>query len=160
MTFYDDWLGMWQRATDEKKSARKVTHEEDIEWVETVQDYKVGLLIAPELGFRTWGTESLIAEIPPGCHTGKHKHGEESIHIVEGSGFSIINGVRYDWKKGGTLVVPVRRRAPALQYWRHDSALLLGDVGPPGTLLRVAPPHAARRTRQNHPPAERARGDQ
>jgi quercetin dioxygenase-like cupin family protein len=106
MTFYDDWLGMWQRATDEKKSARKVTHEEDIEWVETVQDYKVGLLIAPELGFRTWGTESLIAEIPPGCHTGKHKHGEESIHIVQGSGFSIINGVRYDWQTGGTLVVP------------------------------------------------------
>jgi quercetin dioxygenase-like cupin family protein len=106
MTFYDDWLAMWQRATDEKKSARKVTHEEDIEWVETVQDYKVGLLIAPELGFRTWGTESLIAEIPPGCHTGKHKHGEESIHIVQGSGFSIINGVRYDWHTGGTLVVP------------------------------------------------------
>jgi quercetin dioxygenase-like cupin family protein len=106
MTFYDEWLNMWGRATEEKKQARKVTHEEDIDWVETVQDYKVGLLIAPELGFRTWGTESLIAEIPPGCHTGKHKHGEESIHIVEGSGFSIINNIRYDWIKGSTLVVP------------------------------------------------------
>ena len=106
MTFYDDWLGMWSRATEEKKAARKVTHEEDIDWVETVQDYRVGLLIAPELGFRTWGTETLIAEIPPGCHTGKHKHGEESIHIVHGSGFSIIGGVRYDWMTGSTLVVP------------------------------------------------------
>jgi quercetin dioxygenase-like cupin family protein len=105
-TFYDDWLGMWDRATDEKKRARKITHEEDIQWVETVQDYRVGLLIAPELGFRTWGTESLIAEIPPGCHTGKHKHGEESIHIVAGMGFSIISGVRYDWKQGSTLLVP------------------------------------------------------
>jgi len=106
MTFYDDWLGMWDQATAEKKRARKITHEEDIEWVETVQDYRVGLLIAPELGFRTWGTESLIAEIPAGCHTGEHKHGEESIHIVHGSGFSIIAGVRYDWTSGSTLVVP------------------------------------------------------
>jgi quercetin dioxygenase-like cupin family protein len=106
MTFYDDWLGMWGRATEEKARARKCTHEEDIQWVETAQDYRVGLLVAPELGFRTWGTESLLAEIPPGCHTGKHKHGEESIHIVGGTGFSIINGVRYDWKKGSTLQVP------------------------------------------------------
>src|SRR5260370_29766597 len=106
MTFYDDWLEMWDQANAEKQGARKVTHEEDIEWVETVQDYKVGLLIALELGFRTWGTESLIAEIPSGCHTGKHKHGEESIHIVQGSGFSIIDEVRYDWKTGSTLVVP------------------------------------------------------
>ncbi|GAC1317648.1 MAG: hypothetical protein NVSMB2_11620 [Chloroflexota bacterium] len=106
MTFYDDWLGMWDRAAQEKKQARKVTHEEDIEWVETAQDYKVGLLIAPELGFRTWGTESLLAEIPAGCHTGRHKHGEESIHIVSGSGFSVINGVRYEWQKGSTLQIP------------------------------------------------------
>jgi quercetin dioxygenase-like cupin family protein len=106
VTFYDDWLGLWDQAAAEKKQARKWTHEEDIEWVETVQDYRTGLLIAPELGFRTWGTESLISEIPPGCHTGQHKHGEESIHIVRGSGFSIVNGVRYDWKTGSTLNIP------------------------------------------------------
>ena len=106
MTYYDEWLAMWDRATQEKKQARKVTHEEDVVWEETVQDYRSGLLIAPELGFRTWGTESLISEIPPGCHTGKHKHGEESIFIVQGSGFSIINGVRYNWKKHSTLNVP------------------------------------------------------
>jgi len=45
---------MWDQATAGKKRARKVTHEEDVHWVETVQDFKVGLLIAPELGFRTW----------------------------------------------------------------------------------------------------------
>lgn len=109
MTFYDDWLGMWDRATEEKKQARKVTHEEDIQWVETVQDYKTGLLIARELGFRAWGTESLISEIPVEHHTGKHKHGEESIHIVSGTGFSIIDGTRYDWKKGSTLNIPFGR---------------------------------------------------
>ncbi len=105
-TFYDNWLAMWDQATEEKKQARKSIHEEEIEWVTTVQDAKVGLLIAPETGFRTWGSESMIAEIPVGWHSGKHKHGEESIHIVEGSGFSIVSGVRYNWKKGSTMVIP------------------------------------------------------
>jgi uncharacterized cupin superfamily protein len=41
-----------------------------------------------------------------GWHTGKHKHGEEALHIVEGSGFSIVNGVRYDWAKCSTMVLP------------------------------------------------------
>jgi hypothetical protein len=31
---------MWAQATQEKQQARKVTQEEDVAWVTTVQDYK------------------------------------------------------------------------------------------------------------------------
>lgn len=105
-TFYDGWLGMWDRAVEERQKARKWIHEEEIEWVATQQDARVGLLVAPETGFRTWGTVTMVAEIPPGWHTGKHKHGEEAIHIVDGTGFSVVNDVRYDWKKNSTLLIP------------------------------------------------------
>lgn len=105
-TFYDNWLGMWDKAEEERKQARKVIHEEEVQWVETQQDYKIGLLVAPETGFRTWGTATMVAEIPPGMHTGKHKHGEEAIHIVEGAGCTIVNGMRYNWSKNSTLVIP------------------------------------------------------
>ena len=47
-------------------------------------------------------------EIPVGWQTGKHVHGEESIHILKGQGFSIINGQRFDWKDGSTLQIPYR----------------------------------------------------
>ena len=104
--FYDRWLNLWDEAEQERRDARKFIHEEEVEWTSTPQDTKVGLLVAPETGFRTWGTETLIAEIQPGWHTGKHSHGEEGIHIVEGKGFSIINGARYDWAKGTTLWIP------------------------------------------------------
>lgn len=105
-TFYDEWLGYWDKGQEEKRRARKVIHEEEIEWVSTVQDHRVGLLVAPETGFRTWGSESWVAEIPPGCHTGRHKHGEEAMHIVSGEGFSLVDGVRYDWRGGSTLLMP------------------------------------------------------
>ena len=95
-TFYDDWLQMWDRSREEFKKARKWIHEEEVEYVETQQDAKCGLLVTPETGFRTWGSTSMISEIPVGAHMGMHKHGEEAIHIIEGTGFSIMDGVRYD----------------------------------------------------------------
>src|SRR5690554_1814056 len=95
--FYERWQGYWEESMKAKEQSRNVIHEEELEWAETPQDYRIALLAAPENGFRTWGTEAMVAEIPPGCHTGKHEHGEEGIYIVEGTGFSIVNGRRYDW---------------------------------------------------------------
>lgn len=104
--FYDKWLAMWETSQAEKKNARKIIRQEELEWVKTPQDAKAALLVSPETGFRTWGSTSMVAEIPVGWHTGNHSHGEEGIHIVEGSGFSIVNGAKYEWDKGSTLWMP------------------------------------------------------
>lgn len=109
-TFYDEWLTSWDTSVEERKRARKVIHEDEIQWATTRQDAKIGLLAAPETGFKTWGTVSMIAEIPQGWHTGEHAHGEEAVYIVRGAGFSVINGVRYDWAKGSTLWIPFGAR--------------------------------------------------
>lgn len=64
------------------------------------------MLIGGATGFPTMGTALMRAEIPAGWRTGRHVHGEEAIHILEGTGFSVIDGARYDWKPGTTLHVP------------------------------------------------------
>lgn len=104
--FYDRWLGLWDEAEEERRKSRRNIHGEDREWVETVQDAKAALLISPETGFRTWGTTTMIAEIPPHSHTGQHKHGEEAVFIESGNGFSVIDGVRYDWEPWSMLAIP------------------------------------------------------
>jgi gentisate 1,2-dioxygenase len=106
MNFYDRWLGLWGDSENERARSRKVIHLSELDWVQTPQDAKVALMVSRETGFRTWGSETLRAEIPVGWHTGKHKHGEETIHIVEGTGFSTVDGLRYDWNKGSTLAIP------------------------------------------------------
>ncbi len=107
-TFYDDWLKADEEIQQGFKRAKHVARDSDFPWESTRQDAKVKLMIANNLGFATMGGNVLKAEIPPGWHTGKHSHGEESLHILEGEGFSIINGQRFDWHKGSTIQIPYR----------------------------------------------------
>lgn len=110
MTFYDEWLAAWDETEAEKRDSRTVIHEEELDWVQTTQDHRAALLIAPETGFRTMGSLTMIAEIPVGWHTGEHKHGEEAIYIIAGSGSSVIEGIRYDWGPGSVLAIPFGAR--------------------------------------------------
>ena len=104
--FYDDWLRAQNDISDELIASAFVARDRDIPWVTTPQDAKVKLMVANHLGFSTMGSNVLKAEIPVGWHTGKHRHGEESVHILEGEGFSIIAGQRFDWHKSSTLQIP------------------------------------------------------
>ncbi len=103
--FYDDWLRYWDEEQEERKKAKLYINEEDLEWVRTKQDWRVALLCAPEIGFVSSGV-SMIAEIPRGWHTGRHSHGEEAMYIVQGNGFSVVDGLRYDWETGSCLFMP------------------------------------------------------
>ncbi len=103
--FYDDWLRYWDEEQEERRKARTCIDEEDLEWVRTRQDRRAALLCARDNGFVTAGV-AMMAEIPQGYHTGKHAHGEEAIYIVQGQGFSVIDGLRYDWETGSCLFMP------------------------------------------------------
>ena len=104
--FYDKWLKFWDEEEEQRAKAKKVIHEEELEWVRTRQDYRVALLAAQENGFYTQGGVTMLAEIPEGCKTGKHSHGEEVMFIVEGEGCTVLDGQRYDWEKGTTIFIP------------------------------------------------------
>lgn len=105
-TFYDEWLQTPDTIQDELEACHAVARDKDIPWVSTPQDAKVKLMIANNLGFATMGSNVLKAEIPVGWHTGKHRHGEESMHILKGEGFSIVNGQRFNWKASSTIHLP------------------------------------------------------
>ncbi len=104
--FYDQWLKFWDEEEEQRAKAKKVIHEEELQWVKNRQDHKAALLAAPETGFFTQGGVTMVAEIPKGCKTGKHSHGEEVMYIVEGEGCTVLDGQRYDWETGSTLFMP------------------------------------------------------
>jgi quercetin dioxygenase-like cupin family protein len=105
-TFYDRWLNTPDRIHQELWDCPAVARDKDIPWVSTPQDVKTKLMISNELGYSTMGSNVLKSEIPPGWHTGRHRHGEESMHILTGEGFSLIAGQRFDWHAGTTLFIP------------------------------------------------------
>lgn len=104
--FYAEWCGLWQVAEDERKRSRKAIRPEELTWVETAYDSRAALLVSRATGFRTWGTSMYIAEIPKGWSTGLHRHGEECVHILEGSGVSRIGDRLYPWSAGSTIAIP------------------------------------------------------
>ncbi|MBI4524631.1 MAG: cupin domain-containing protein [Deltaproteobacteria bacterium] len=107
-TFYDQWLAVGAQLQEEFKRSPMVARDRDIPWLRTRQDAKVKLMLSNDLGFPTMGGVVLKGEIPVGWHTGRHSHGEESIHILRGRGFSMIDNMRYDWREGATLQIPYR----------------------------------------------------
>jgi gentisate 1,2-dioxygenase len=48
-----------------------------------------------------------MQKLPKGFRTKAHRHTHASIyHVFKGSGYSIVNGVRFDWSQGDYFVVP------------------------------------------------------
>jgi quercetin dioxygenase-like cupin family protein len=106
--FYRAWLETSANLDERMRTPPVVARGRDLEWIETPQDARAAMLIGEATGFPTQGSVLMKAEIPVGWRTGTHVHGEEAIHILAGTGFSVINGARYDWKPGTTLHIPYR----------------------------------------------------
>ena len=104
--FYEQWLELWDRGAEERRTSRKAIYPEELQWVKTRQDYRAALLVAPETGFKTLGGVTMLAEIPVSWKTGRHNHGEEAIHILKGKGFTVMNDRRFDWEEGACIRIP------------------------------------------------------
>lgn len=62
-----------------------------------------------------------IQEIPPGSRSGKqHRQGSVVHYVLEGSGYSIVNGERYDWSAGDYLGLPVHPKGLTVQHFNDD----------------------------------------
>ena len=43
-------------------------------------------------------------------HSGKHTHqGGYSLFILDGEGYTVVDGVRYDWKAGDLILLPIKK---------------------------------------------------
>jgi quercetin dioxygenase-like cupin family protein len=107
-TFYDDWLAAGDEIEGRFRTSPGVARDADRPWESTRQDARVKLMLADELGFPMMGGVVLKAEIPIGWHTGRHRHGEEAIHVVDGTGFLLLDGRRFDVRPGSTIHIPYR----------------------------------------------------
>jgi mannose-6-phosphate isomerase-like protein (cupin superfamily) len=106
--FYEEWLAASAAIQEAYRSSPGVARAADRAWESNRQDARVRLLLSADLGFPTMGGIVLEAEVPPGWHTGRHRHGEEAIHVLRGTGFAMIDGLRFPVRPGSTLHIPYR----------------------------------------------------
>ncbi len=61
-------------------------------------------------------------EIPPGSRSGKQKQMGGRIHfVIEGHGYTILDGKRYDWGPEDVLMLPIKTGGCIFQHFNADS---------------------------------------
>jgi gentisate 1,2-dioxygenase len=59
--------------------------------------------------------------IPPGSRSGKMRHQGGVAHLIlEGRGYSIVNGARHDWEAINSLFLPILREGVVVQHFNAD----------------------------------------
>jgi len=60
-------------------------------------------------------------EIPPGSRSGRYKfQGEQVIYILEGKGYTLLDGVKHNWVAGDVLNLPIRKKGIVVQHVNTD----------------------------------------
>lgn len=54
-------------------------------------------------------------------HSGKHRHqGGLAIYVVEGRGWTVVDGVRHDWEEGDLILLPVKPGGVEHQHFNGE----------------------------------------
>lgn len=104
--FYSEWLAASERNAVIVERSPILARGRDLTWIETPNEHRIAMLIGEQVGFPTNGTNLCQVVVPPGQHTGRHRHGEEAIHVLSGTGCIVVGGRRYDIRPGTTVHVP------------------------------------------------------
>jgi hypothetical protein len=60
-------------------------------------------------------------EIPPGSRSGRLLFGgDQVIYVVEGQGYTLLDGVKHPWKAGDCLNLPLRKPGIVVQHFNTD----------------------------------------
>jgi gentisate 1,2-dioxygenase len=77
-----------------------------------------------------------MQEIPPGSRSGKHRHmTEEQILVIEGRGYDVHDGTRWNWERGDLISIPAMAEHQHFNGAAKDSVLLLSSMPSVGTDL-------------------------
>ncbi|MHB8619200.1 MAG: cupin domain-containing protein [Chloroflexota bacterium] len=90
----------------------------------------IGDIVSPVLGVETHMLAAQFHHLPPGVHTDRHRHSERVMHVMTGSGHSIIDGQRYDWEPGDTIHVKTGFWHQHFNTGSEPANFLVGSAGP------------------------------
>ena len=86
--------------------ARLITRFDDVRGLVTKRGARSLFLVDKSIGYHTAGLSAVMHELAPGLYQSRHRHGGEAwLYGVSGSGYSIVDDVRYDWEAGDLVVV-------------------------------------------------------
>jgi hypothetical protein len=118
---WDEIFAMRDRQRAEKRDALQIVSEEDLP-LEVSRQGLMRWYLHPSI------TDTAISsylffqqEIPPGSRSGRLKfQGNQVMVILEGKGYTTIDGVKYPWKAGDLVSLPLRGDGIIVQHFNTD----------------------------------------
>ncbi len=103
---YDQYLKLLYDEVTFCKTVTHVVRYEEQPWEWTRQG-RLKWLVHPETGVAARRVWIYLQEIPPGSRSGKHRHmAEELILVINGKGYDVHDGERWNWERGNLIPVP------------------------------------------------------
>lgn len=103
---YDETVQMYEQARERARTGKIVLRAKEIPWRQNRMGYVKSYLSwnKPESAVEDW--TCFIHDIK--VHSGKHRHqGGIMLFVLEGEGYTVVNGEKVDWGKGDLIVLPV-----------------------------------------------------
>lgn len=122
MNLYDELLTIRDRQRKEFDGAPVVIHGRDLAQ-ETNPQGMMQWYMHPSVSKQALRTFLFfVQEIPPSSRSGRQRHQGGVVHFVmAGKGHTEIDGVRFDWKKGDVIQLPIRREGVIFQHFNDST---------------------------------------
>lgn len=124
---YDRYLKLMHDEADYCRQVDHVVRGAEQSWEQTRQG-KLKWFVHPKTETASKQKWIYLQEIPAGSRSGRHRHvAEELLLVVQGSGYDIHDGERWDWKEGDLICIPTMTDH---QHFAGDSDALLLSAMP------------------------------
>jgi len=105
---YEDTVSYFRIQREQTANGSVVVHRKDAEF-EFSRQGRLRQLTCPRYWPKHAAPGWAVFEQDIKRHSGKHVHqGGIVIFVLEGKGYTVVDGVRYDWEKGDLIVLPIK----------------------------------------------------
>jgi hypothetical protein len=124
VNYWDALMAMRDRQREERRDGIQVIKQGDL----PQEANRQGLMrwyMHPDIRDTALSTLMFFEqEIPPDSRSGKLKfQGGQVMIILEGKGYTTVNGVKHAWKAGDVLNLPLRANGIIVQHFNPDPAV-------------------------------------
>jgi len=136
MLGFEDRVIQYEEIKKIMEKAPRVIHFDDIPWKQNymannkifsgahLPDILLKLKRAPILSL-----SARLQILQPGARSGNHRHFVEALfYILEGKGYEIHDGIRYDWEAGDLIVCAIVLYPPTFRRPRYGCLYLLRNL--------------------------------
>jgi hypothetical protein len=122
--FWGELLALRDRQRAERKDGMQVLKRRDLPLEANRQGF-MRWYMHPEIKDTVLSTYMCFEqEIPPGSRSGRIKfQGNQVVMILEGAGYTVLDGVKHQWKAGDVLNLPLRENGIVVQHFNPDPAV-------------------------------------